>query len=235
MAVRTRLRAQIAVTGAAALAAILAGVLLGGCAGNPVVLDWQDNVKSATRRSTVAYLVGDSRTEASELERARSEAARTGRAELLARIELTRCASHVASLSFGPCTAFEPLRPDVGAPERVYADYLDANIAPADISLLPQPHQALAAGGSGRPANVEALAAIKDPLTRLVAAGVLFEAGRADGQVISVAIDTASSQGWRRPLLAWLGVQLRRAELADAAEDAQKLRRRIALVEGGIR
>jgi hypothetical protein len=222
-------------TAKAALAVMLAAVLLGGCAATPVAPDWQGNVKSATRRSTVAYLVGDSRTESSELERARSEAARTGRADLLARIELTRCASHVASLSFGPCAAFEPLRPDVGAPERAYADYLGANVAPTDISLLPQPHQALAANGSNRPANVDELAAIKDPLTRLVAAGVLFESGRADGQVISVAIDTASSQGWRRPLLAWLGVQLKRAELADAGEDVQKLRRRISLVESGAR
>jgi hypothetical protein len=220
--------------GATAAAAILA-VQLAGCDSVPTAPDWQSNVKSASQRSVAAYLVGDSRADASELERARSEAARTGRADLLARIELTRCASQVASLSFGSCTAFEPLRPDVGAPERAYADYLSANLSPAEISLLPQPHQALAAGGSDRPVSADALSAIKDPLTRLVAAGVLFEAGRADGQVISIAIDTASSQGWRRPLLAWLGVQLRRAELADADEVAQRLRRRIFLVEGGAR
>jgi hypothetical protein len=66
----------------------------------------------------------------------------------------------------------------------------------------------------------------------LVAAGVLFEAGRADPQVITIAIDAASAQGWRRPLLAWLGVELRRAEQSGAVEGADRLRRRIALVQG---
>jgi hypothetical protein len=71
-----------------------------------------------------------------------------------------------------------------------------------------------------------------DALARLVAAGVLFETNRADPQVLQIAIDTASAQGWRRPLLAWLNVQLKRAEAAAAADEAQQLRRRIAIVEG---
>jgi hypothetical protein len=33
-------------------------------------------------------------------------------------------------------------------------------------------------------------------------------------------------------LLAWLGVELRRAEQSGAVEDAGRLRRRIALVQG---
>jgi len=96
--------------------------------------------------------------------------------------------------------------------------------------LLPEPHRAVAAGGPNDAANIAALRAIEDPLSRLVAAAVLFEAGRADPQVIAIAIDAASSQGWRRPLLAWLGVELRRAEQAGASEEAQRLRRRIELV-----
>jgi hypothetical protein len=44
-----------------------------------------------------------------------------------------------------------------------------------------------------------------------------------------VAADTASEQGWRRAVLAWLGAQALRAEQAGATEEAQRLRRRIAL------
>ena len=51
--------------------------------------------------------------------------------------------------------------------------------------------------------------------------------------MIAVAVDPAASQGWRRPLLAWLGVQLRLAEQAGAIDETQRLRRRIALVQGG--
>jgi len=46
------------------------------------------------------------------------------------------------------------------------------------------------------------------------------------------AIDIASAQGWRRPLLAWLGVQEKRAEAAGDREVLERIRRRIALVAG---
>ena len=205
---------------------------LASCTSHPPPPDWQLNAKAASERSLAAYLGGNARVDAQELERARSEVARTGRADLLARIELTRCAAQAASLVFAPCAAFEALRADAGAAERAYADYLAARIAAADIALLPEPQRAVAAGAQGEAPNLAALNAIDDPLSRLVAAGVLFEAGRADPQVISLAIDTASAQGWRRPLLAWLGVELRRAEQAGAGEDAARLRRRIARVQG---
>ena len=207
----------------AALAFVTVAALLAGCADNPPVPDWQANAKAATERSVAAYLVGNARIDAAELARARSEVARTGRADLLARVELTHCAAQVASLVFGPCAGFEALRADAAPPERAYADYLRAQGVPADVALLPEPHRGAAPG------------AIADPLARLIAAGVLFEAGRADPAVIALAVETASAEGWRRPLLAWLGVQAKRAELAGAADDAQALRRRIALVEGAAK
>lgn len=222
--------AALAGLGQMALLAMLA--LLSACASRPPPPDWQLNAKVASERSVAAYLSGNTRVEVQELARARSEVARTGRADLLARVELAHCAAHTASLVFQPCAAFEPLRADAGAPQRAYADYLAARVQAPDVALLPEPQRAMALGGPGDAANLTALRAIADPLSRLVAAGVLFGAGRADPQVIQVAIDTASSQGWRRPLLAWLGLQLRRAEQAGAVDEAQRLRRRIDLVQG---
>ena len=213
--------------------------LLTACASRPPPPDWQMNAKAAGERALSAYLSGDARVEAQELQRARSEIARTGRIDLLARIELAHCAAQVASLVFQPCAGFEALRADVPAPERAYADYLAARVQAQDIGLLPEAQRGVAAGVAtglaegAEAANDAALGAIADPLPRLVAAGVLFEANRADPQVIAIAIDTASMQGWRRPLLAWLGVQLKRAELAGASSEAQRLRRRIELVQGG--
>jgi len=224
-------RAALSISGAILPMAL--ALMLAACASHPPPPDWQLNAKAASERSVAAYLSGNARVDAQELERARSEIARTGKAYLLARIELTRCAAQAASLVFGPCAGFEALRADADAAQRAYADYLAARIAAPDIALLPEPQRAVATGGQGDAPNVAALRVIDDPLSRLVAAGVLFEAGRADPQVITIAIDTASAQGWRRPLLAWLGVELRRAEQAGAVEDADRLRRRIALVQQG--
>jgi hypothetical protein len=204
---------------------VLAGVgVLAACSSSPPIPDWQLNAKSATERSVAAYLTGNARIDAAELNRARSEIARTGRADLLARVELTHCAAQVASLVYEPCAGFEALRADAPAAERAYADYLAGKLASNDAALLPEAHR-------GVFANPAALGSIADPLARLVAAGVLFETKRADPSVIRSAIDTASEQGWRRPLLAWLGVELKRAEAAGAQTDAEQLRRRIVIVE----
>ena len=208
------------------LVSIAAVVWLAACGSNPPPPDWQMNTKAASERALAAYLSGNTRIEKAELARARAEVARTGRADLLARVELTHCAAQVASLVFEPCAAFEAVRGDSPAPERAYAGYLAGRIAAADVALLPEAHRAVAT-------NPAALGGVADPLSRLVAAGVLFETNRADPQTITIAIDTASAQGWRRPLLAWLNLQLRRAESAGADEAAQQLRRRIAIVERG--
>jgi hypothetical protein len=201
-------------------------MLLAACSSNPPAPDWQMNAKASSERAVAAYLSGNARVVTVEQARARSEVARTGRADLLARVELAHCAARVASLIFEPCSAFEPLRADAPAPERAYADYLAGRAVAADAALLPEAQRSVVSSAA-------ALSAIADPLSRLVAAGVLFQTNRADPAVVQTAIDTASGQGWRRPLLAWLGVQLKRAEADGAGDEAQRLRRQLAIVERG--
>lgn len=209
--------------------AILGVLLLAACASGPPPPDWQPSANAALDAAVAAHLNGDTRIEMIETERLRRELARTGRADLLARAELKRCAARVASLVFEPCAAFEAHRADAAAPELAYAEHLAGRAAPADVARLPEPQRAAAlATAESAPA---ALKAIDDPLARLVAAGVLFERERAAPEVIAIAVDTASAQGWRRPLLAWLRVQLARAEAGGASDEAERLRRRIALVE----
>ncbi len=212
-------RAAASAASTLALAAVLTG-----CASGPPTPGWQLDARAAMDRAVAAALAGDARTEAQEMERARAQIARTGRPGLLARAELMHCAARVASLEFGPCAGFEALRADADAAELAYADHLQSHALPADaVARLPAAQQPVAA----------VLQAIADPQSRLIAAAVLFQAGRAGPGAITLAADTASAQGWRRPLLAWLGVQALRAERAGAADEAQRLRRRIALVQGG--
>ena len=205
-------------------------MLIAACASAPPPPDWQLNARQAVEAAVVAYLEGNARAEAAESARARGEIARTGRADLLARAELMRCAARVASLMFEPCAGFEALRADASAAELAYADFLAGRVAPRQIALLPEPQRAAAAASEASAAA--ALRAIDDPLSRLIAAGVLFRSGRASPEVLQIAADTASDQGWRRPLLAWLNVQLLLAERAGAVAEAERLRRRIGIVQG---
>ncbi len=192
----------------------------------------RSNSKAALERGVVAYLAGDTRVANVEFDLARRELASTGRADQVALAELTLCALRVASLDFAACEGFEKLRPDATAAERAYADYLANRVRPQDISLLPEPQRRIAASNLSGDAGVTALKAIDDPLARLVATGVLFQGGHANPAAIALAVDTASAQGWRRPLLAWLGVQLALAEKAGDTATVEQLRRRIALAGG---
>jgi len=205
---------------------LLAGVaLLSACGGKPRAPEWQMNAHDALERYEQAYLTGATAAANAEFTRARQQLAATGQVALVARAELTRCALQVASLAFEACAGFEALRADAPAAERAYADYLAGVLPAASAALLPGQHQAVAAGAAE-------VARIEDPLSRLVAAGVLLRSGRASPQVLQQAVDTASVQGWRRPLLAWLGAQALRAEQAGALDEAQRLRRRMALAAG---
>lgn len=207
---------------------VLLAVFVAACGSKPRAPDWELNARGALDRYEKAFMAGDARVESAEFARARDELARTADAALVARAELTRCALLVASLVFQPCAGFESLRLDSPRAEGAYADYLAGRALPGDAALLPAAHRPVAAG-SGDAAAVKAIA---DPLARLIAAGVLFETGRASPDLLQLAVDTASAQGWRRPLLAWLGAQARRAELAGATPEAERLQRRIALVLG---
>lgn len=204
--------------------------LLAGCASRPPEPGWALGAHAAAGRATEAYLSGDTRVADLEWSRARAEVARTGRPDLLARVELLRCAAQKAALDLQACAAFEALRPDAAPPERAYADYLAGRLAPADAALLP-PAQRQAASAAQAGAGAIAIAGIEDPLSRLVAAAVAVQAGLADDALMASAAEAASAHGWRRPLLAWLGLRARLAAERGDEAGAAALQRRIALVE----
>ncbi|MGB7481833.1 MAG: hypothetical protein WA924_16015 [Burkholderiaceae bacterium] len=203
-------------------------VVLAGCASAPPAPDWQSNGYGAMQGFTSAYLKGDTRGADQEFARARAEIARTGRPDLMARAELMRCAAQVASLDIDGCPGFQALAEDAAAGERAYAAYLAGYWQDLDPALLPPPHRALLAGAG----DAGRLGRIEEPLSRLVAAGVLLRSSRLLPSEIALAVDTASAQGWRRPLLAWLGVQAQRARQAGDALEAARIERRIGLVMG---
>lgn len=213
----------------AASCATLFAALLAACASTPAPPAWQSNAHASLENYSADYLSGKTRVAELEFARARSELAATGRAALVAQAELIRCATQVASLEFGPCTGFQAIAEDATAAERAYAAYIAGRWQGLDAALLPAQHRALltmnpAAGGKSQ------LAGIDDPLALLVAAGALLQNGRLTPADIELATETASSQGWRRPLLAWLGVQAQRAQQAGAQDAYTRIQRRIALV-----
>jgi len=213
--------------------AVCAVVLLSGCASTPPPPDWQANAFASLNNFTAAYLEGNLRVADAEFSRARSEVARTGRVDLMARLELVRCAVQTASLVWLPCSGFQALADQAGAAEHAYADFIRGRWTGIDAALLPVQYQGLVAQLQREEAAPESrLRQISDPLARLIAAGSLLQKEQLAQIDTGLTVDSASSQGWRRPLLAWLGVQLKQAQFSFDVAGAQRIKQRMNLVLG---
>lgn len=221
-----------------ARAALCCGVLgLAGCGSQPPAADWALNAETAADRATQAYLRGDQRVQALEWRKARSEVERTASPQRLARLALMRCATEVASLDWHGCAEFTAVAVDADRPEQAYARYLQAQpLSVQDIALLPAAQQpvarALQSASGSEGLVLSAVQAVQAPLSRLVAAAVVARARGPSDALLAEAVDTASAQGWRRPLLAWLLLRIQQAHGAGDEVLAQTLERRVRVLQG---
>jgi hypothetical protein len=208
-----------------------AAALLLACAGCAVAPApaWQSEARDALDAFTAAYLAGDTRMAQRHFDAARAAVAGTGRADLVARVELVRCAIGTAALDAQACATADAMRAELADGERAYAEFLEGKADPARAAKLPGQYQPLAKAADDA-ARLKALAQIADPVSRLVAAGALFRGGRLPPQGVAIAVDTASDQAWRHPLLAYLNVQAKLAEATGDAAALEAVRKRLDLV-----
>lgn len=203
--------------------------LLGACAGGPLPPDWQVQSHASLEKFTQHYLEGNTRMAQRSFAQLQAAVAATGRLELAARAELARCALGVAALDAEACATYQSMRGDATAEDRVYGDFVAGELLTQDARRLPDRYRRVATAGDDAARN-KAMQQIDDPVSRLVAAGVLFRRAQLSPEGLASAIDTASAAGYRRALLAYLQVQARRADAAGDSGAAQSIRRRIDLV-----
>ena len=138
------------------LALAACALAVASCAGGPPAPEWEATAHGALKGFQSAYLAGRTQAAEQEFARARSALAATGRAELVARAELVRCAARVASLDFDDCPGYRALAADAPPAERAYAAYLAGKAQAGDLALLPEHHRSVSADN---------LAAIADPFS----------------------------------------------------------------------
>lgn len=204
-------------------------VFLAGCSSGPRAPDWQLEARGSAERFTADYLSA-SRSADAQWQRTRQALASTAQPERVARAELLRCALQVASLDWQPrCEGFEALRDAAVPPELAYADYLRGRWNEASRSALSPAQRRVTEQG------LRALPGLEDPLSRLLGAAVLLRSGQVppieQEALVALAVDTASEQGWRRPLLAWLGLQRDRLLAQGRSAEAERVRQRLQLLE----
>ena len=227
-----------------AIVSVALATSLFGCSGAAIKPAWQTDTSSATQAATRAFLAGQSKVADIQFAQAKQAVSSTGKLEEVIKLTLLRCALEAAALTQTPCEEIEGIGTYMSALDaasetalRSYGRYLQgAALDEDERRSLPSgqtamaDHLALATGGGEATAQV--LLAIEQPLSRLVAAGVWLRQQPASQNVplavIAVAVDTASEQGWRRPLAAWLALKVRSAR---AAGDAVLERRALTRLE----
>lgn len=212
--------------------AVLAATLSGACS-HPTVPEWEERAHEGFEQYQRSYFAGD-RTADRDFRKATDALATTGKPELRARGELIGCALATAALDFERCSGWQSLQADAGPADRAYGALLSGRFDGLDAKTLPPQYGALAKATDAVARN-DALKRIEDPLSRLIGAGAVFRAGDLSPDGVALAVDTASEQGWRRPLLAWLGAQARLAEASGDTAALDRIRKRIDVVAPPVR
>ncbi|MHB8138689.1 MAG: hypothetical protein ACYDGO_09935 [Smithellaceae bacterium] len=182
-------------------------LLICACGSLTPTPDWKDKAGRYLDEYTTAFLTGRELSTEPHFVKATREIAAGNDLSLLAVAYLTKYALHTASLEHFDDSEFVKIyRLEPDAANMAYFRFLQGHFTAVNANELPSRYAGVLKAANGRDATLAAreIAAIGDPLSRLVAAGVWVTHMPYDENILQTAIDTASANGWRRPLWAYL-------------------------------
>ena len=216
------------------LLALATLILLAACGtGGPPPPDWKTDSADFIVRYQKYALQGDNTLAERYFRQAVAATGGAGRVAETAHLWLVRCATRRAMLIDDACTEYAELaRTAPNAADEAYYRFVTLRWDDLDVALLPEQHRDLVRAQAGT--RRDALAGIDDPLARLLDASLLVMRQEADAATLALAAETASSQGWRQPLLTFLKLQQKQAALRGDAAELARLDQRIQLVEQSL-
>jgi len=185
----------------------MAALLICACGGAGQVPVWKEKAYSQLDDYKTSFLTGREASTEPHFEKARKEIAAGNDLGLLTIAYLTKYALHTASLEPFDASDFAKLyRLEPHPADMAYCHFLKGNFSAVDAKELPTRYAGVLKAAVARDAAAAGreIAAIDDPLSRLIACGVWTRYLPADEAIIQIGIDTASANGWRRPLWAYL-------------------------------
>ena len=213
---------------------ILLLAVLSACgSGGPPVPDWKSDSADLIERYKKNALLGESRLAERYFKQAIAATGGAGRVRETARLWLVHCATRRANLIEDDCHEYAELaRIDASEEDRAYYQFITLNWGVLDAAKLPQQYVALV---KTEPTRLNAkIAEIEDPLSRLLAASLTTLRKQADTATLSLAAETASSQGWRQPLLVYLKLLQKHALEHGSVTEQQTYATRIRLIEDAL-
>jgi hypothetical protein len=209
-------------------------ILLSACgSGGPPPPDWKTDSSDLIGRYQKHALLGENTLAERYFQQAVSATGGAGRVAETARLWLVRCATRRAMLIDDACAEYAELaRVGPNAADHAYYQFVTLRWDGLDVVQLPEQHRDLVRTPAAM--RHEVLSRISDPLARLLDASLLVMRQEAGSTTLEVATETASSQGWRQPLLTYLKLQQQQAAAQGDAPRQARLARRIQLVEQSL-
>ena len=209
-------------------------ILLAACgSGGPPPPDWKTDSADLIDRYKKHALLGENTLSERYFQQAVSATGGAGRVADTARLWLVRCATRRAMLIDDACTEYADLaKIEPNAADHAYYQFVTLRWDAIDVSLLPSQHRDLVRTPAGK--KQETLSRVADPLARLLDASLLVMRQEADAATLILATETASSQGWRQPLLTYLKLQENLAVRSGNTTEQSRIALRIQLIEKSL-
>jgi hypothetical protein len=189
------------------LSLIAALVICACCQASLPVSVWKDNAYRYLEDYKGNFLAGKEDATEPHFFKAKREITAGNDLTLLAIAYLTKYALHTACLEKFDTGDFARIYHQEPNPANMaYCNFLKGNFSAVDLNLLSPRYTGIIKAAAGKDTSFAAreIAAIDDSLARLIACGVWVSYMPYNEKILLTAIETASSQGWRRPLWAYL-------------------------------
>ncbi len=209
------------------------GILLFGC-GSKQIPDWLSVSFNQLENYKNNYLSGKDRIAELQFNKAVEEIRSSGNLEILGRAYLTKHAVQVAVLEVFDDTEYlkiNALQPVLSNSN--FHNFLKGSFDKVDESLLPGQYYGFLK--ALRKGNTEAISReishMEDPLSKLIAVGLLVKMDNFGEMDLHYAIDTASRNGWKKAVLSYLNKLRAFYEKKGETEKAAATKRKIELLK----
>lgn len=204
-----------------------------GCTAKSVP-DWKSASFNHLEQYKKYFLSGRDQLATIQFQKAVDEIKNSGNLSLLATAYLTRSALRVAVLEPPQNREYlEILKADPTDDQKDYYLLLEGKFAEIQKNNLPASYQDLAEaleGGNEERITIAVLD-IPDDLSRLIAVGLVARYRVENEAVLTSAVDLASRNGWRKPLLIYLARLESYHQRINETDKAEKIRRKIELLK----
>ncbi|PIP08967.1 MAG: hypothetical protein COX51_01380 [Syntrophobacteraceae bacterium CG23_combo_of_CG06-09_8_20_14_all_50_8] len=215
------------------LSALVLCLLLTGCGASKPVPDWLNTSYNQLENYQKNYLSGTEKIAVVQFKGAINEIKKSGDLEILSKAYLIRMALQTATLenvNDDEYLKIDALQPSL--PNRSFFAFLKGEINQVDDSLLPQHYRGFckALRQSAGAESLQEIEKMEDPLSQLIALGIIVRLRQDNEDVLKKAIDVASAQGWKKPLLVYLDRLQSYYEGKKDTDKATGIQQRIKLI-----